>query len=548
MKPNMKPSKSFIAIVDNSTPKMNPFIVEGVAYHEMKKVLPFIDSRWNLIAPGFPEGLEYRGYKVADPYVDHAERVRKKDPRSAYEISQTDFFLVHYHFRYKGEDMPPLPLYLPFCKIGGLLNISGSMFQISPILADRVISIGDNSIFVDNGRSKVPFKRKSWSIIVDGFLQEGNAVSGMLYHRQDKRFKKSTAANANNVHYLFAQYGVDGAFKRYADCEVKIIHRNQMHEMDATQWVMVRSKNNKISRVNESCELVLCVPRLAWEKSTAARTLATGLFYAADHWPDRLTETRIMDRHHWIVLMGHAWLTSEASEIYLKEEMRAHLNTISEYLDEPVRLTLKEIDIHVENYFDLLFVIADRYVAWANESSDRMMTMYGKELRLLQSVLYPVTSSMMTMYYKLKSTIRQNEAKGTELSMKQLADHFATYIRPRKMYEIRENNVEVSGVQYSGDNLFFQITCSLVPQTAVSVGGSKKKKKSGSVSTNDPTKFTHASVAEIGSHLSFGKTEPSGRSRISPYLHVDQDTGVVYRNPKFVELLDRAQESISRKK
>lgn len=544
----MRPSKAFISIVDQATPKMNPFITEGVAFHEMKKVLDFIDGRWEMIAPGFPKGLEYCKYTVADPFADHAERVRKKDPRSAYEISQTDFFLVHYHFRYKGEDLPPMPVYLPFCRPGGLLNIAGSVFQISPILADRVISVGGKDIFVDNGRSKIPFERTPWPIVVDGFLHEGNVVSGTLYHRKEKRYKRTTKAQASNVHYLFAQYGVEETFRRYAGCEIKIVSRNPIFDIDTTQWVVVKSKYNKISRVNGECDFMICVPRTAWEKSSAAKTLVAGLFYAADHWPTRLTIDRVLDRHHWIVLLGHVWLSGEANEIYLKEEMVANLNTLSEYLDEPVRLTLEDIGISVENFYDLLFVISDRYVAWVNESADRMMTMYGKELRLLQSVLYPITSAIMTLYYKLKGAVRMSKDRGTELTLKQITELFTAHIRPRKMYEIRDKNVEVSGVQYSGDNMFFQITCALVPQAAVSVSGARKKKKGGTISTKDRTKFTHASVAEVGSHLSFGKTEPSGRSRISPYLDVDQSTGVVYRNPKFIELLDRAQELISRKR
>ena len=539
------PSQNFIKVLELDTPKMNPLIMEGLATKELRKAADYIDSRFRMLENGFPSGFEYRGFQVCDPVEAHAERIRKKDTKSTYDISQTDFYLVKYFFRYKGQDIPAVYMYLPFCNDAGLINISGSMFQISPVIADRVISVGSSDIFIDNGRSKMRFDRVDYHLVEDNKVVAAQIVFGGLYHRNPKKkYPKTTNAKPSNIHYLFAKYGVRETFRRYLNTEVIIGDLSLQYKID-NEYVVVKGRGVRPPKTTNSPDICIAIPRSVYMKDNKARTLANTFIYAADHWPDEITpelfaDSSSGDTYIWRALLGHVCQSGVIGNVILADEMKAHLDSLEEYLDPPIKHTLAQVNIEVNSFFDLMFVISEKFTDWLNESPDKMITMYGKEVRLLQTVMYPITSSILTLYYKLKSAQRAEPDRG-QMTFENVKNLVKKHLSQGLMYKIRSQNSEVSGVQYSGDNKYFRITSNLVPQSSVVT----RKKTKTRQSASDPTKKIHSSVAEIGSHLSFSKTEPSGRSRISPYIKIDLDNqGVVVRDERFRELLDEAQKEL----
>jgi hypothetical protein len=99
---------------------------------------------------------------------------------------------------------------------------------------------------------------------------------------------------------------------------------------------------------------------------------------------------------------------------------------------------------------------------------------------------------------------------------------------------------EVNSVSLPGDNKFFKVTSNMILQT-----DSGRKRRSSSSGKTDKSKFLHVSIAEIGSYGVLPKSEPTGHTRINPWLRIDRD-GCVERNPKYIELTDTVQRLIRR--
>lgn len=86
-----------------------------------------------------------------------------------------------------------------------------------------------------------------------------------------------------------------------------------------------------------------------------------------------------------------------------------------------------------------------------------------------------------------------------------------------------------------------KITNILVPQHK----SSKTNKSKARVVLSDPTKRLHVSIAEVGGAWAIPKAEPDGRSRLNLTLTTDE-SGLVLRDPKYVELLDSVQQKLKR--
>jgi hypothetical protein len=69
----------------------------------------------------------------------------------------------------------------------------------------------------------------------------------------------------------------------------------------------------------------------------------------------------------------------------------------------------------------------------------------------------------------------------------------------------------------------------------------KKGSKKSKIDLTDPAKHLHVSLADVGSYNVLPNSDPTGRSRINPFVHLGPDD-TVRQNPKYKALLDHVQQ------
>ena len=544
-------SPELISLVDADTPKLNPVIANGLAATQLKEAEKHIDEVFKLVSREFPPGLVYQGYARCTPMEEFNERTRRRENRQTYEIARTDFYMVKFFFTYHGEPLfktpnsigtPAAHMYLPFCGDAGMLSISGSKFAISPVLNDRVISIGVDDVFIRLMRGKVTFQRLTHTVIRDGRKETGQVIWGMIYNRTDKQkiFRSTTKANSSMVHYLFCKYGVTETFRRFAGTEVVVCETQiDSASFPAEDWVICNSAQLKPKGVYAVSTLSIAIPRAKF--NNIAKSLVDGFFYIADHFPMQVQAHYIDNTTMWLVLLGNILQSGDISPAILKDEMEAHLVSLDEYLDRPIAEELRDIGIHVNDFYELMVVVVDNFNQWILESSDKISSMYDKELNVLYHLLSDITFAIFKMNFKLRAAASNLREGRTEMSIKEIEKIFKDHLKPGLIYEISKSHREVTSISYSGDNKVFKITSLLIPQAELARGGGGKKAKAG---LSDPGKRLHVSVAEVGGHLNIPKAEPSGRGRINGFLRIS-GRGVIQRAGDFEDQLNDVQKAIS---
>ena len=527
-------------LVDNDTPKLNPKIANGLAVEHMKEVERYVDGVFRSASKGFPEGLTYVNCTRCTPQEEFEENTKQKNNKRVFDVARSDIYMMKYMFSYKGVPLKPRYMYLPFVSDAGTITLGGSRFNISPILSDRVVSVGVSNIFVRLLRDRLTFERMTQHYMEDGKRESVQVAWALIYHKNAKMKKMPTTvkANCSLMHYLFCKYGFTDTFLKFGNCKPVIggaeVNKNTFPE---EEWIICSSTQVKPKGTGrgfyEPTHVRIAVRRE--EMTPMVKNMIGGFFYIADHFPSRVLPEYVDSKRMWMILLGHILFSGNINEGKLYDDIEDHITSLDEYLDGLVIIKLKEIGIQVDDVYQLFAVIVERFNDWLLAATDKVASMYDKELSILYYVLYEISSAIFKLYFKLKAASKK------ELTSKEIEATMNLTLRTGLVYSITKNHGEVSTISVPGDNKAFKVTALLVPQ-----GNSNKlsSRKDRAV-MNDPSKRLHASIAEVGGYSNLPKSQPDGRARLNPHVQFDPK-GVILRNPARVELLDSVQELIKR--
>ena len=531
--------KSALKALDSVAPKLNPILANGLATTHMLEVEKYIESVFRSVAVSFPPGFKYLDGKKCDPLQEYAEISRTKNGKMVFDVARSDIHLMEYRFQFMDEPIISRFIYLPFVGQAGTIHLSGSRFIISPILADKVISVGLNTTFVRLLKSKLTFNRTSHHYKADNLVENTQVAWGKIYNKTSKTAqpKATTSAKSSLVHYLLCKHGFHCMFELYANCRPVIgdsdITEDRFPKKD---WVICEStqihpKNYK--SIYEGTKIKIAVRRE--EYNDDVKNLLAGFYYVVDHFPSYVTTGDVDHTSVWKVLMGHVIWSGNVGANRLYSDVNDHILSLDEYLDMIYAAKLRDAGYPCNDIYALFYTIIKNFNEWLMTADDRVCTMYDKELAVLPFVCSEIVSGINNFYFNF------NAAKKKELTGKKILTLMNLYLRQGMVFKLAKEHGEVSTQGTSGDNMALKITNILVPQHK----SSKTNKSKARVVLSDPTKRLHVSIAEVGGAWAIPKAEPDGRSRLNLTLTTDE-SGLVLRDPKYVELLDSVQQKLKR--
>jgi hypothetical protein len=548
----MKIDPEIERLIDAHTPRLNPSIANGIAVEHMQQVhvINYIDSAFRDAAKGFPEWLTYEGCRVCTPTEEYFEASRKQgNSRRTIDIARSDLYLVKFFFRFRDEEIVR-HMYLPFVGDAGCITLSGSRFFVSPVLADPIISVGTESVFVRLRRDLLTFRRTAHYFVADGKIDQASVAWSMVYHNKQKKMRNvqpTVKMYPTIAHYLFCKYGLVKTFEQFAHCSPVIGGTEiSVEDYPPEEFVICSSRQFKprgfLQGLYEPSHLRIAVKREDYAR-LVVKNLIGGLFYIADHFPTRVrpeyvnnsTPAWMDNTRTWIILMGHVLFSGHMPEGVLADEINKHLKSLDEYVDSFVLKKFSAIGLPVTDLYQFFAVVVGKISEWIFEGAEHINSMYDKELSVLYFVLQDITKAIMQLYYKVTAV------GAKDVTRKDIEDRMRNTITTGLIYRITRMHPEVTPQSSSGDNKALKITGVLVPQSDSSRQGGRKKR----ATLDDPTKFLHVSIAEVGGYSNLPKSDPTGHHRLNPWLTVDP-SGLVLRNPKFVAMLDRIQTEITR--
>lgn len=537
-------------LIDDATPKINRALGDGLAIKHMqvseenKGVEGYVDSIFQSAAKSFPPGLVYLGGRRCTPIEEFNETTKKKGNRYVFDVARSDVYLMEYKFRYNDEKPIVKYLSLPFVGEAGTIYISGSRFVISPILSDKVISVGLSNIFIRLSKARLTFNRLTQNYEVNGSRDAVQVAWSDIYNvkQNDNAPKKTIIGKCTLTHYLLCKYGFSDTFRLYGNC-VPIIGGFEINvdTYPADEWNICSSScydtPNKPKGFGKSYYEPSPI-RLAIRKTEftpIVRNLVGGFFYCVDHFPSFVIPEYIDHKELWMWLLGQLIWSGNVSRGKLVNDVTDHISSLDDYVDGIVSDKLKDIGYYCDDIYQIFALIINNFDEWILASDDRINTVYDKELSILYFICYEISSAIFNLSFKLKA------AQKKEINNNKIITIMNMNLKPGTIFKITREHGEVTTTSSSGDNKALKTTMLLVPQGS----SSRTKSKKDRMAIDDPGIRLNASLAEVCSYNGLPKSEPSGRARLNVFVNIDS-TGLVLRNPKYIPLIDNVQALIRR--
>lgn len=528
-------------LMSEHTPAVNRQVMEGLAVTYMAKAEEYMDKVLRSASKSFPQGLEYVGYERCTPEEEYSEITKDKGNKRVFNLARSDLYLVKYKFTFKGEAVQGRYIYLPFCGEAGMISLGGAMFHITPVLSDKVISPGFESIFVRLLRDKIIFKRWYHAVMVDGKRETTHFVWSKIYRKAEdnKKVPATTNALTSVAHYLFAKYGFTKTFQKYAGF-VPVVGEGEItpENYPPSDWVICESSQlasqtkpkTFIGNFYEPSKLQLAIPRNMWNNAT--KSLVVGFFYVVDHFPTRFRPGYLDSQSLWMILLGHIIFSGLYGENQLYTNIQEHFVSLDDYVDTIVIEKLKENDYHVENFYDLLALILINFKTLSFSTENSALSMYGKSLDVLYYMLYELTKDIFTVNFLLSK-----QSNRRPLQMKDVVETFNKHMKMGSIFKLTSGKIILESVSYSGDHKYPKITAKVVEQES-KPGATRGKSKRVVVGED---KYIDISMVEAGSILFLSKSNPTPTNHINPFVCLDLATGTILPNPKFKDIREKTQ-------
>ena len=526
--------------MDLDTPPLNELIANGIAVEHMKSAEKYIDDVWRSVAKEFPSDFEYLGCRRMTPLEEYKESVKKRSVRPTYDVARSDFYMMQYQFAFQGVKLKPKPIYLPFVTENCTIHISNGRYLVSPVLADRVITIGADYIFIRLLRDKMTFEKLNHHFKVNDERVTVSIIWSDVYHKTEahKKLKNPLKIKCSLTHYLFCKYGFTETLQRFGQTTPVVGDHTTIdhHQYPPDKWVICKSNQTQPKGTGPGPwnppTLRVAIRREDYERFPIIRNLVAGLFYIVDYFPDRFEDPSWVDDKRWMmILMGQIIWAPSIPHGKLANDCANHIQSLDDYIDSIMIDKFKEIDKPIVDLYQMFAMLIENFNKWRVDNAGNINSMYGKELNVISFLLETLTFLIVRFNFRLKAAakkgLKQRDVENALQAVKQGA-----------LFSLVKTSGCLSTTSSPGDNKAFKSTTILIPQTSSQKGGNKDR---GSV--DDPTKKLHISVAEVGGYSNTPKSEHSGRGRLNPHT-VILDNGLVGRHEDMIPMLDRVQSEL----
>ena len=586
-------------IMTNTSPRFNKDVTEGVAEDILRGVPDFLDGIFNDSIKSLTSSveLEYHGYRRLS-FKEEFDILLKKDTMTRYDIATSDLYMIELKFTYMGRPLNRY-LYLPYASRGNLIKMGGTMYHIVPVLSDTVISPSHNKVFVRLLKDKIDFKSVTKNFIVDSEKIPGIVIYGRILRVpdgiKDNIGKPLTATSL----YLMGKFGLRETYRRYCGITDMKITTDPISNEDREKYIVYESTKVKPRGLLEFSyighDLKILINREQVNNRNLSDAIAFGIIYTLDLLPeqandlievfkngDSINNTNIDNMFHksglskrpsmvkllnkvknssatvneekilyeninhiinnseikfWRILLGRVSYKNSYSINRIYSDLEEHFDTLEGYLDNLIKSKLLENDIHVDDFFDLISYILDNYNIMLINSREYNSDINNRYIDILYYMFFEIIVGFNKVILNLNKRASKKESMpNSKLSEKEVVKIFNNELSPRKIYGLIKStamNLSMMLAETTSDIYYSKLTSVLEDQSRAN-----GVKRGGKNQLPEATKTLRGDDLGFGSLLFLGKSAPSPRFKINPYVRYDINSGKIKQTRDIQNTID----------
>lgn len=515
-------------------PELNESLMEGLACRYDDYVIPYLESVAKSAARSYPPELKFLRIENCQPDEEFMELTKPRNNKRTFDLAKSNVYMVKYISELSDKLLPPQYFSVLYHERGAEFHIGGTLYHNIPVLSDKVISPGADSVFLRLWRDKITIRRKLHTLCINGRRENVNFAWATLYRKHsDQKVPATTRAVTSLAHYLLAKYGFSTMCMKYLGFVPLVWGDDQARpEVNDVKFVIIESAGIQpagyIGNFYKPSKIKMAIPVEQWNQKVLS--FVSGIFYTIDNFPEYVHVQNLNVRENWMVLLGHILFSGLHGVPLLLQRISEHLLTIDHYVDTLVISKLKEKGLIIEDFYDLTALIIERFQSFILDAEQSNLSMFGKSLDILYYIYFDITSAFFRINYKLTS-------KKTTLSEKDVLETYRKFLKPGAIYRVTNGKIMTEAVSDSQDHMYPKGTSRLVEQEA-RPGADRGKSKRLVVTENQ---HADVSMAEAGCLHFLSKSDPSPTRHANPFMHLDLATATIIPNPELAALRDKAE-------
>lgn len=540
-------NKLLLQTLDNNTKRFNHTCISGIAKPVFEDIPAYLEKIFresiNRINPEINfKFLEIRRITPEEELLeDNYTKARGKDP----DLAKNDVYLTLFKFEYNKEIINKY-IYLPFANRGNIMTISGTPYVVTPVITDLVISINSNFLFVRLYQDKFNIYNEPKNIAVnvhvtpDKLIKERMIYVSMLSNNKDIMKKNCKTPYAL---YLLAKYGIKETLKKYADIEYGkdfwlVYDKNNEIDLDLNEYTVYSTTFNdhglKPKGYDQSNvylkQNVKVVVANKYVNDIFILNIVLAIIYCLDLTPGPIekeiadiinTNNLNKEIYCWRYLLAKTILKSRLSTEKIMTDVNQHMNELDTYLDTVSKEKLSSL-VKLENYYDFITYIIKTYSESISNSRQYNSDVNNIYIDLYYYICYDI---IIGFNRAIKSINNRFKKGGTPPKYKEILKILNLELKEKLIFDLIKStkcSLALSGVDYSGDNLYIKLTSNLENQNrgdGVRKGGDEKFPMS--------IRTIKGSDVAYGSPLFLTKTTPTGKLRLGLWANFELKTGAI---------------------
>jgi len=490
--------------------------IENIAKHLTDNIDELLDTiiKNNISSVVSILDMQYHGYEILSP-EDEYEYLRTT--QQDINLAKSNFFLVRLDFSIKGEHFSRY-LYLPYVSNYGLFKINDAEYVVNPVLTEYVIS-GDNKYaFVRLLRDKQIYMSKQIMINKNGKKIPTPIVISKLYKFDDSIQTKLPIALMLLIKYRFYELFND-VFK----IDVKIFTKDDdIPDSIASKYDIYDSYdiNNRINVNNYKNHGY----RIAVERSKnnfIIESVVVSILYGMDitylysvgmkkHIEDENSE-----KMFWKILIGKFIFRNSYTIDRLTIAVNEFLDAVDNYIDDITRKKLREIGVVIDDYYDLVLYMLEKYYDITNNGVEKSINLETRYIDINYYLLYPIIEGINKTFYNINKKYRK-DGLGS-ITIKSVNNIFNKHLNVKKiLLLIREGvNIALTPVDATNSIMYYKVSGILEDQNR---GAGVKREKNNAF--HKTLQKLNSSDIILGNLLCFGKKAPTPRLKINTYIKI----------------------------
>jgi len=416
--------------------------IHGTAMDVFRNMPNFLDQKFKsamkMLDPEIQ--LTYEGYRKLTPKEEYAANM-SPGTKTSIDLAVSTLYMVEYIFKYEGQTIRK-PLLLPYGERGNIIRISNTPYTVAPVLSDRVITPSENGIFIKLHISKI----NMYSVSRNISKNNQKIPMSIVYSTDIARVSVTTDKIGKPVPpialYLFAKFGIKETFNKYLGIkEEDIIITTEVDEQITTDYNVYASTNDRPrshrDTTYEGHHVKVCIHK-SIRDTPLLENLISSLLYSLDMLPElgedvvEVMQDIEEEKHFWLLLLGRLTYKDAYSQARIIGDMRSHLIILNGYLDQNAKDLLAEVDIHLDDFFDLLAAVLDNYNKWVINSKEYNSKLENRYIDIEYYISYDIIYSFNKVLLNLN---RRKSKTMDQLRYKEVVKIFSEF-SSKKIYSL----------------------------------------------------------------------------------------------------------------